>query len=152
MLHIKEWIMLIMLQKIWIVSNNGKPKKDWRYDRFFENIPYGSMAQIYSSCDILLKMSKVESFCYPPLEMMACGGVSVIRKVTGIEEYAIDGENCLIVNSVEGARKAIQKLIDNPELRKNLIQNGYQTAKEWSWDHSMDMFEEIITSRSVFSR
>jgi len=128
----------------WIVSNNGKPKKEWKFDQFFENVPLGEMPKIYSSCDILLKMSQVESFCYPPLEMMAGGGACVIRKVTGIEEYAINGSNCLIVNDVEQARAAVKKLIDDSELREKIIKNGYETAKKWSWKISIEMMENIV--------
>lgn len=129
---------------IWIVSSSGVPKKGWIYDKFFEKVPLAEMPKIYSSCDILLKMSKVESFCYPPLEMMACGGVSVIRKVTGIEEYAKDEENCLIVEDIEGARKAVERLINNPDLRKKLIENGLETVKNWNWDRSIDLLEDVI--------
>lgn len=134
--------------ELWIVSNNGKPKKGWRYDRFFENVPTNEMPKIYSSCDILLKMSKVESFSYPPLEMMACEGASVIRRVTGIEEYAIDGVNCLIVENITEARAAVQKLMEDKELRNKLIENGYQAAKEWSWEKSVGEMEGVILSRS----
>jgi len=138
--------------ELWVVSNNGKPKNDWKYDRFFENVPINKMPEIYSSCDILLKMSKVESFSYPPLEMMACGGASVIKKVTGIEEYAVDGENCLIVENVTEAKTAVQKLIEDRELRKKLIENGYQTAKEWNWKKSIEILEKVITSQRLSAR
>ena len=130
--------------EIWIVSGRGKPKPNWKYDRFFEKVSLKDMPAIYSSCDILLKMSKVESFCYPPLEMMACGGVSVIRKVTGIEEYAINEYNCLIVNDVTQARLAIQRLIQDKKLRRIIVENGYRTSQEWDWQRSNDLFEQLI--------
>jgi glycosyltransferase involved in cell wall biosynthesis len=130
--------------ELWIVSNNGKPKNGWKYDRFFENVPFIEMPKIYSSCDILLKMSKVESFCYPPLEMMACGGVSVIKKVTGIEEYTVDGKNCFIVYDVKTAREAIQKIIINKKIRDELINNGYETTQNWSWENGISNLIEII--------
>ncbi|MDO8241155.1 MAG: glycosyltransferase family 4 protein [Candidatus Moranbacteria bacterium] len=130
--------------ELWIVSNNGKPRRDWKYDRFFENVSLQDMPKIYSSCDILLKMSKVESFCYPPLEMMACGGVAVIRRVTGIEEYAVDGENCLIVEDIESAKKAIERLISDESLRNKLITTGLETTKKWDWNNSIDLLEKSI--------
>lgn len=131
--------------EIWIVSNKGRPKKEWRCDRFFENVPIDEMAGIYSSCDVLLKMSKVESFSYPPLEMMACGGIPVIRSVTGIEEYAIHEYNCLIVEDIEGARKAVERLKGDARLCESLIASGLKTAKEWDWDRSIDLFETVIS-------
>jgi len=31
------------------------------------------------------------------------------------------------------------------EFRKKLIQNGYKTAKEWNWNHSIDLLEKVIS-------
>ncbi|MFR3431543.1 MAG: hypothetical protein ACLTTH_16335 [Holdemanella porci] len=33
--------------------------------------------KVYADCDILLKTSLLESFSYPPIEMMATGGYVV---------------------------------------------------------------------------
>ena len=123
--------------EIWIVSSAGRPQPGWRCDRFFEAVPYAEMAAIYASCDILLKMSRVESFSYPPLEMMATGGSVVVRKVTGLEEYAVDEENCLIVSDVASARKAIRRLIDDPALRARLGAAGREAADGMGWERSM---------------
>lgn len=130
--------------EIWIVSGRGGLPRDWSCDRFFEGVPMYEMPRVYSSCDILLKMSTVESFAYPPLEMMACGGVPVIRRVSGIEEYARDGENCFIVDDIPGARAAVEKLINDQDLRQKLIQGGLKTADEWNWNQSIDALEKVI--------
>ncbi len=130
--------------ELWIVSSNGRPPAHWKYERFFEKAPINEMAGIYASCDILLKMSTVESFSYPPLEMMACGGAAVIRQVSGIEEYAVHGENCLIVQDEEEAKAAVRRLLEDKPLREFLQQNGLQTAQNWSWDKSIDALEEVI--------
>ncbi len=131
--------------ELWIVSGRGSLPSGWRCDRFFEGVPLDEMPKIYSSCDILLKMSTVESFAYPPLEMMACGGVPVIRRVSGIEEYAIDEENCLIVEDIEGAKRAVSRLLADGELRKRLAANGLKTAQNWSWSQSIDALEHAFS-------
>ena len=41
---------------------------------------------IYSECDILLKSSWLESFSYPPLEMMATGGYCIVAPNDGNKE------------------------------------------------------------------
>lgn len=130
--------------EIWIVSGQGGLPSGWRCDRFFEGVPLDEMPSIYSSCDILLKMSTIESFAYPPLEMMACGGVSVIRRVSGIEEYAVDGENCLIVDDIQSAKVAVARLISDQQLRQRLTQGGLKTAGEWNWNQSIDVLEKVI--------
>ncbi|HCU01659.1 MAG: Glycosyl transferase, group 2 family protein [Candidatus Moranbacteria bacterium GW2011_GWE1_35_17] len=132
--------------ELWIVSNNGKPKSDWKYDKFFENVPYGEMAKIYSSCDIFLKMSRIEGFFGPPMEAMACGSAVVVGKVTGYDEYIVNGENALVVEQgdVDEAKKAIQQLINDGELKNKLIEGGYETVKKWSWEKSIDLLEKVI--------
>jgi glycosyltransferase involved in cell wall biosynthesis len=133
--------------EIWIVSSSGKPKPDWRYNRFFEKVPIHEMKKIYSSCDIFLKMSKVEGFFGPPMEAMACGCAVVVGKVTGYDEYIRDGVNALVVEmgDVEGAGKAVQRLILDRALRNNLIDAGYETVKNWTWQRSIGMLEKVLS-------
>jgi glycosyltransferase involved in cell wall biosynthesis len=120
---------------IWIVSSDGKPHPKWRYDRFFESVNQFDMRAIYSSCDILLKMSQVESFAYPPLEAMACGCAVVLGDVSGGIEYASDGFNVLKVpkGDIVAAHEAVQVLLHDSDLRARLIKSGYETVKCWSW-------------------
>ena len=44
------------------VSAYGKLQPSWRCDRFFEKIPLREMKGVYSICDILLKLSRIEGF------------------------------------------------------------------------------------------
>jgi glycosyltransferase involved in cell wall biosynthesis len=129
--------------EVWCVSSYGKPDAGFRYDRFFERVPVEKMREVYSSCDILLKLSKSESFGLPPLEMMACGGVCVVSRTRGHEEYVKDGENGLMVapDDIEGARSAVRKLIEDRELRERLRTNGLKTAAMRTWEPSIDKLE-----------
>ncbi len=135
----------------WIISSWGKPPKHWKYDRFFEKVPFVNMKNLYSSCDILVKMSKVEGFFGSPMEGMACGCISVVNKVSGYDEYIQHKENGMVVNEgdIDGVKKAIQKIIEDEKLKKKLIENGYKTAKEWNWNHSIDLLEEMIKKKKV---
>ncbi len=135
--------------EIWIVSSGGRLDSRWRVDKFFENAPIEKMKEIYSSCDIFLKMSRVEGFFGPPMEAMACGSAVVVGKVTGYDEYIQSEHNALVVeqNDVEGAREAVERLLGDNGLRDKLIENGYKTAKDWSWDKSIEKLEEVINKR-----
>lgn len=137
--------------EVWCVSTLGRPKPEWKCDKFFEKVPFGKIRHIYSSCDILLKMSRVESFAYPPLEMMACGGTAVVGKVTGIDEYIVDGYNALVVGQgdIEGAHLALKTLIEDERLRNELINNGKKTAEKFRWDASIDILERLFINDSA---
>lgn len=72
----------------------------------------------------LLKTSFLESFSYPPLEMMATGGYAVVVPNDGNQEYLIDGQNCLLYQhgDIEKGVEAIMRICDDAELRKKLYQ------------------------------
>ena len=140
--------------EIWIVSSLGRPPKHWRCDRYFEQVPMSQMRHIYSSCDLLLKLSRVEGFFGPPMEMMACGGSVVVGRVTGLDEYIQDGVNALVVDpeSPEEATTAVRRLIEDPALRASLVRAGLQTAGAWRWEPSIDILERYYLDVSADRR
>ena len=137
--------------EIWIVSSCGTLKDNWKCDNFFYRVPFHKMKDIYSSCDIFLKMSRVEGFFGPPMEAMACGCAVVVGKVTGYDEYIKNDYNSIVVEqgSVNGAKKAVQSLIDDQKLKEKLIINGFETASKWDWDKSIDLLEKVIKKQTI---
>ena len=121
--------------EIWYMSYLGEPKPWYRVDKILINIPHDEVVEIYRQCHILLKSSILESFSYPPLEMMATGGFAVVAKNEGNSEYLIDGENCLLYKTgdIEGALNAIERICSDETLRNNLFENGLKTAQSRSW-------------------
>ncbi len=134
--------------EIWIVSSSGRPEAHWRYDRFFEGVDHAQMRHIYSSCDILLKMSRVESFAYPPLEAMACGCNVVLGEVRGGVEYAQDEVNLLMVaaGDVAQARAAVERLMADESLRERLRLAGYETVRNWNWEASSAAMTAVLAN------
>ncbi len=135
--------------EVWCVSYDGKPKPEWHCNRFFEKVPMQDMRKIYSSCDILLKLSKVEGFFGPPLEMMACGGVSIVAKVTGYDEYIIDGYNALVTepNNFKKTKKLLQKLISDKKLYNHLKSNSQKTVEKMSWNKTILNLKTFINEK-----
>ena len=121
--------------EIWYLSNKGKPKEWYRIDKFLNQISYEDAIKVYSNCDILLKSSKLESFSYPPLEMIATGGYTIVAPNDGNIEYLINNENCLFykLGDIEDAIKSIKRLISDEKLQKHLYENGIKTAKKRDW-------------------
>ena len=121
--------------EIWYLSYNGKPKEWYHVDKFFYKIPFENVKQIYYDCDILLKSSWLESFSYPPLEMMATGGYCIVAPNGGNKEYLKNGENCLFykLGDINSAISNIERLISDENLQKKLYENGLKTAKTRDW-------------------
>ncbi len=133
--------------EVWCVSYDGVPKSEWHCDRFFEKVPMDQMRHIYSSCDILLKLSRVEGFFGPPLEMMACGGVPIVAKVTGYDEYIVDGYNALVteVGNISKTKKIIESLINNKKLYKHLMLGNKKTTIQKNWDDTISKLVKFFS-------
>ncbi len=137
--------------EIWCLSGAGQLKPWQRPDRFFNAVPYRDVKAIMSSCDVLLKMSEIEGFFGPPLEMMACGGTAVVTKVPGYDEYVIDNVNALTVEigDYRSARDKLGLLIEDRVLLKHLIKGGGETARKFSnWEESVDEVEQFFIAVS----
>lgn len=115
-----------------------KEPKDWyKVDRFYNRISPEKVGEVYADNDILIKTSLLESFSYPPLEMMATGGLALVIPNDGNVEYLKDKYNCLFYKhgAVDAGVAAIELLSRDKALRTQLIKNGLETAKGYSWDN-----------------
>ena len=121
--------------EISFLSYQGEPKSWYYVDNFMHKVPYDEVGKVYGSCDILIKSSILESFSYPPLEMMATGGIAIVAPNEGNIEYLKDGENCLLYEqgNIEDAVNKIELIRKDKKLREKLIKGGTQTAKSREW-------------------
>ena len=130
--------------EIWYMSYNAKPKSWYKVDKFLKKIPFDKVNEVYEKCDILIKSSWLESFSYPPLEMMATGGYCIVAPNNGNIEYLKNEENCLFYKpgNIDDALKCIDRLITNTTLQEYLYINGLHTAKNRDWKN----LKQIILS------
>ncbi|MGB8956630.1 MAG: glycosyltransferase family 4 protein [Tumebacillaceae bacterium] len=101
------------------------------------------LGSLYRECDIYVSGSRFESFPLPPLEAMTSGCAVVSTRNVGILEYGVEGVNCLMsdIRDPKGLADAIIRMLENPELRRNCVEGGYQTASRYQWDAVMAQLE-----------
>jgi glycosyltransferase involved in cell wall biosynthesis len=116
----------------------------------FSGVPLHRMAAVYSSADVLIKLSCSEGMFGPPLEMFSCGGTAICWDVQGADEYMVHGHNSLLcpMNSYSAASAAVDMLLDDRDLLARLKVNATRTAEAWpSWaevsGHLLRSVEEI---------
>ena len=120
--------------EVWYMSYNETPKEWYKFDKFLHRVPYDKVPEVYHQCHILLKSSSLESFSYPPLEMMATGGYVVVAPNGGNKEYIEDEVNCLTYNhDIQEAIDCINRIVDDEELRAKLLAGEMETVSSRDW-------------------
>lgn len=131
----------------WLVYGTEKPtiesrKAPYEFIKFPSDL---ELAQLYSKANVVIVPSWYESFPAPPLEAMACGTPVVTTKY-GTEDYAFHGKNCLVVppKDPKALADAVLRLLEDEDLREKFKKEGPKTAKQFTWDKTVDKIEELF--------
>ena len=92
------------------------------------------VAELLRKADIFLDLSDYQAFGRTGLEAMACGCAVVLPQKGGVHEYAIDGDNAILVDTAleNDCYTEIVKLISDPEWRREIQKNALLKAAEYS--------------------
>ncbi|MFA4905565.1 MAG: glycosyltransferase family 4 protein [Candidatus Margulisiibacteriota bacterium] len=92
--------------------------------------------------------SLYDGFPAPPLEAMASGAVCIIANVAGVNEYAVDGENCMLCEpgNLNDFVIKINRLLSNTKLRENISKNAVLTARRYSWEICAKNIMELMNT------
>ncbi|HEX3043691.1 MAG TPA: glycosyltransferase family 4 protein [Bacillota bacterium] len=102
--------------------------------------------------DIWVMPSLLEYFPYSILEPMIAKVPIISSRLDCVEEMLRDNEDCLFYEPTHPEQLAEQiiKLIENPDLRRQLAANAYAKAKAYQWDHISElylrMYQRVIGS------
>jgi len=102
------------------------------------------LAEIYASSDIFVFPSTTETFGLVTVEAMASGLVPVAAKMggaVGIIEENISGLFSKPL-SADDMRLQVERLLDNPDKRKQLAKNAVKQAHKFDWERILDKLFE----------
>lgn len=134
-------------------------KKGWLYDSIFEEvaaqnlsesiiftdyIPDNDVSELYKNALCFVMPSLYEGFGIPILEAMAHNCPVISSHTSSLPE--IGGDACLYFEPKDekDLLHDIERLLDDTELRKKLIQKGKERIKEFSWQRSAKETLEIL--------
>lgn len=107
---------------------------------FVGSIEGEELVKYFQACSIYIHTSrlinwKFEGFGIVYLEASACGKPIIASDAGGIRDAVLDNQTGLIVSPDDPAEtaKAIEKLLNNPELAFQLGQNGIKYAQDHDW-------------------
>lgn len=99
----------------------------------------------------LLYAPRLEPFGLAPLEAAACGLPAIAVAEGGVRETVIDEVTGLLVeNRPSAMANAIDRLVSNPDLGRQLGGNGRRGVRDkWSMDAGIDRIEAHLTRHAV---
>jgi glycosyltransferase involved in cell wall biosynthesis len=123
--------------------------------RFLGRVSDLELITLYSMADVFAFPSFFEGFGIPPLEAMACGAPVITSNTSSLPEVA--GGAALLVDPTDttALAQAIQTLLENEELRSQLVQKGYLQAQKYTWDNSarrmLGVYQRLYDGETDFS-
>ena len=106
-------------------------------------IPNNEISAVYNLAEVLAFPSYYEGFGIPAVEAMSCGLPVISSKAFSLPEILEDAAVYFDPFSIGEMADAIGKVIDSPDLRKELSAKGLERARLYSWKKTAEMTEEV---------
>ena len=127
---------------------NYPPEKVPEFIEYHERPSNTVLVNLYRKASIFVLPSLIEGMPAPPLEAMANSCAVVSSDCKGIHSYLVNEVNGLIVNRCDSDAlfRAVIRLVKDKLLMKTLAYEGFQTAKNYSYDTMVSNFLSIMNS------
>lgn len=107
------------------------------------NISDEDLPLLYASAAVLLYPSLYEGFGLPILEAMSCGIPVITSNVSSMPEVGGDGAIYVDPENLEDIKDKIKLVMEDQDLRKDLIKKGFIQAKKFSWQKAATETAEV---------
>ena len=126
-----------------IGGDGGQKSENW-LDYGYVNNPK-TMAKLYSAADIYLFPTLADNCPLTAIESLACGLPVVTFETGGVPEIVENEKSGLVVEYKNGDKlvKALEKLLDDDELREKMTENAVNASKKFSSERMADEYFEL---------
>lgn len=100
--------------------------------KFLENVSLDDLIVIYQFAKALVFPSLYEGFGYPPIEAMSVNCPVIVSNLSSLPEICKDGALYVDPYDVKDISKAMKDIIENKNLKTNLIEKGQKRVKSFS--------------------
>lgn len=121
--------------------------------KLLQNVSEEKKYEVMSKAKLLISPTLYEGFGLAPVEAMACSCPVIVSDNSCIPE--ICGDAAMYVNpySTDSIANAIVKLIEDNDLRLDLIERGLNRVKEFSWENSTQehirVFKNVLEHKKL---
>lgn len=110
------------------------------------NLDDDSLAYFYKHAFAFIFPSLYEGFGIPVLESFACGCPLLCSDVSSLPEVAGESAYYFDPYSEESIRDAVLRVLDDTNLRKDLIAKGKERLKQFSWQKTAEQTKKVYES------
>jgi glycosyltransferase involved in cell wall biosynthesis len=128
--------------KNWVKQQFSKQQLKNVY--FIDYVNYEKLPILYSNAKALIYPSLYEGFGIPPLEAMASGCPVIASNTSSIPEVCQDAAFYFNPEDISEISNAIRTVLNNDNLKEELIQKGFKRVNQFSWRESAKKLLEII--------
>jgi glycosyltransferase involved in cell wall biosynthesis len=102
------------------------------------------MPAVYSAARALVFPSHYEGFGIPPVEAMACRVPVISADNSSLPEAVGDAALMVKSSDTKSIADAIERLLTNKSLQRELVAKGYEQAKKFSWSDSAQIIYKSL--------
>jgi glycosyltransferase involved in cell wall biosynthesis len=103
---------------------------------------------LYAGATAYVTVSHYEGFGLPALEAMACGTPVIAPNITAFPEILGDVTLLIEPNNIDETSNAMQKIIDEPQLKNNLRERGLEHVKNFTWERAAQQTQSLLENLS----
>jgi glycosyltransferase involved in cell wall biosynthesis len=107
--------------------------------RHIEGLDPSELPAVYNLARVLAHPAWYEGFGFSPLEAMACGTPVVVSDRSSLPEVVGDAGQVVAADDPEAWRRALEKVIGDPDLAAGMKRRGLLRAAQFSWSRSADL-------------
>lgn len=143
----RELQLIIVGKEGWLCDTIFKDVREakWKNDIvLWGEASYEDLRMLYATTEAFVYPSFFEGFGFPPLEAQACGAPVITSNRSSLPE--IMGNSALLVDpwKTEELAAAMQLVLKNDAIRKELIRKGVQNCARFEWGNTADVLLKII--------
>ena len=113
--------------------------------RLLNGIANEDLVAVYKMSSVFALVSLNEGFGIPLIEAMGAGIPVICSNISCLPEVV--GEAAVLVDpySEEDISNGLERILNDNELRQDLIKKGYERIKLFTWENSVQKFKEYLS-------
>lgn len=111
--------------------------------RFLGYVTDAELSALYQTCNFFIFSSLWEGFGYPLVEAMSLRVPTTVANTSSLLEIGKHSSLFFDPKSLESIRQAMQRMIEDTELKARLVKKGIAAVKEYSWQQA---YLKILTA------